>query len=92
MFPSAQVPAPYNRQGLPAGSQEEAVPRKAGNTSGWIDMSAMELDRKNVQVPLKVWSKIREMKSDKEKRLAKEGHAREVTLGEIVADAVGIKV
>ena len=50
------------------------------------------LQRKNVQVPLKVYDKIREKKSDKEKMLAKQGRAREVTLGEIVADAMGVKV
>ncbi len=31
------------------------------------------LQRKNVQVPLKVYDKIREKKSDKEKMLAKQG-------------------
>ena len=50
------------------------------------------LQRKNVQVPLKVYDKIREKKSDKEKMLAKQGRAREVTLGEIVADAMGVKI
>ena len=50
------------------------------------------LKRKNVQVPLAVWEKLKELKGDKEKRLAKEKHARDVTLGEIVGDAVGIKV
>ena len=50
------------------------------------------LQRKNVQVPLKVYDKIREKKSDKEKMLAKQGRAREVTLGEVVADALGVKI
>ena len=50
------------------------------------------LQRKNVQVPLKVYDKIREKKSDKEKMLAKQGRAREVTLGEIVADQFGVKI
>ena len=50
------------------------------------------LQRKNVQVPLKVYDKIREKKSDKEKMLAKQGRAQEVTLGEVVADAMGVKI
>jgi hypothetical protein len=49
------------------------------------------LDRKSVQVSPACWSKIRELKSEKEKRLAKQGRAREVTLGEIVADAFGVR-
>jgi len=50
------------------------------------------LQRKNVQVPLKVYDKIREKKSDKEKMLAKQGRAREVTMGEIVADQFGVSI
>ena len=50
------------------------------------------LQRKNVQVPLKVYDEIRKKKADKEKLLAKQGRGREVTLGEIVADQFGVKI
>jgi hypothetical protein len=50
------------------------------------------LKRKNVQVDLSVWKEIMKRKSAKEMQLAKQGHPREVTLGEVVADAMGVKV
>jgi hypothetical protein len=49
------------------------------------------LSRKSVQVSPTCWSKIRELKSEKEKQLAKRGRAREVTMGEVVADAFGVR-
>jgi hypothetical protein len=49
------------------------------------------LDRKSVQVSPACWAEIRKRKSLKETQLAKQGRAREVTLGEVVADAFGVK-
>ena len=49
------------------------------------------LNRKSVQVSPACWSKIRELKSEKEKRLAKQGRAREVTMGEVVAEKFGVR-
>jgi hypothetical protein len=49
------------------------------------------LKRKSVQVSPKCWSKIRELKSKKEEQLAKQGRAREVTMGEVVAEKFGVK-
>jgi len=49
------------------------------------------LSRKSVQVSPACWAEIRKRKSLKETQLAKQGRAREVTLGEIVADALGVR-
>jgi hypothetical protein len=49
------------------------------------------LNRKSVQVSPACWAEIRKRKSLKETQLAKQGRAREVTLGEIVAEKFGVK-
>jgi hypothetical protein len=49
------------------------------------------LKRKSVQVSPACWEEIKARKSQKELKLAKQHEVREVTMGEIVADAVGVK-
>jgi hypothetical protein len=49
------------------------------------------LNRKSVQVSPACWEEIKARKSQKELKLAKQHEVREVTMGEIVADAVGVK-
>ena len=49
------------------------------------------LNRKSVQVSPECWAEIRKRKSLKETQLAKQGRTREVTMGEVVADAFGVR-
>ena len=49
------------------------------------------LNRKSVQVSPACWAEIRKRKSLKETQLAKQGRAREVTMGEVVAEKFGVK-
>ena len=48
------------------------------------------LDRKMVQVSVPAYNEIVRRKAAKEGKLAKEGHPREVTRGEIIDEALGL--
>ena len=53
-------------------------------------MTEDALERKGIQVELAVHARLDVLKKEKELKLAKSGHPRQVTMSEVIADALGM--